>query len=45
MTDELLRQIYLVRAVGLERFTNNERAVVTAISDMWYRLVYAEVDP
>ena len=43
MTDELLRQIFLVRAAGLERFSGDERAVVTAISDMWFRLVYAEV--
>lgn len=43
MTDELLRQIYLVQAVGLEGFRENEQLVVDAISDMWFRIVYADV--
>lgn len=42
MTDELLREIYLFRSPGLERFRDDEQAVVTAVSDMWYRMVYAE---
>lgn len=42
MTDELLRQIYLVQAVGLEGFRDKEQVVVAAISDMWFRIVYAD---
>ena len=43
MTDELLRQIYLLQAVGLEGFRENEQLVVDTISDMWFRIVYADV--
>ena len=43
MTNELLRQIYLVRAAGLEGFQDDEQAVVTGISDLWFRIVYADV--
>jgi hypothetical protein len=45
MTDELLREIYLVRAPGLENVRDDEPAVVQALSDMWFRIVYAETAP
>lgn len=41
MSDELLREIYLVRAPGLEPYLDDEPMVVSVLSDMWLRIVYA----
>ncbi|MEZ5664226.1 MAG: TetR family transcriptional regulator [Burkholderiaceae bacterium] len=43
MSDELLRRIFLVRAPGLEAYRDDEEAVVQALTDMWYRIIYARV--
>lgn len=44
MTDELLSEIYLMRSPGLDAFREDEAAVVKAISDLWFRMIYAEVN-
>ena len=43
MVDELLREIFLFRTSSLARFADDEAAVSRALSDLWYRSLYAEV--
>lgn len=43
MADELLREIYLFKTPSLARFADEETSVVAALSDIWYRAIYAEV--
>ncbi len=43
MVDELLREIFIFKTSSLAHFAEDESLIAKAISDIWYRSLYAEV--